>query len=244
MFNANKEVVLIVPRRQDIYVLDMSSLTQNGTCLFAKATETLNWLWHKRHSHLNFKNINNLAKQNKVISLPSLVFSKDKPCPACEKGKHHRASFKTKQNSSITSCLHLLNMDLFGPISPMSIHHEKYTLVIVDEYSRYTWVYFLTKKSQAVETIVSFIRKIENQNDIRVKQIRIDNGTEFKSNDLESFCDEKGISQNLSYPYTLEQNGVAERKNRTVIEAARTTLNGSALSKHFWTEAVKTTCYT
>lgn len=111
IFNANKEIVLIAPRRQDVYVLDMSSVTKNGTCLFAKATDTLNWLWHKRLSHLNFKNINNLAKQNKVRGLPSLVFTKDKPCSACEKGKHHRASFKTKQNFSIKSCLHLLHMD-------------------------------------------------------------------------------------------------------------------------------------
>ncbi|PWA72457.1 Integrase, catalytic region, Zinc finger, CCHC-type, Peptidase aspartic, catalytic [Artemisia annua] len=244
IFNANKEVVLIAPRRDDVYVLDISTLTQNGTCLFTKASETINWLWHKRLSHLNFKHINNLAKQNKVLGLPSLVFSKDKPCSACEKGKHHRASFKTKQNFSIKSCLHLLHMDLFGPVSPMSIHHEKYTLVIVDEYSRYTWVYFLTKKSQAAETIMSFVRNIENQNDIKVKQIRTDNGTKFKNQDLECFCDEKGISQNFSSPYTPEQNGVAERKNRTLIEAARTMLNGSVLSKHFWTEAVKTACYT
>ena len=244
IFNANKEIVLIAPRRQDVYVLDMSSVTKNGTCLFAKATETLNWLWHKRLSHLNFKNINNLAKQNKVRGLPSLVFTMDKPCSACEKGKHHRASFKTKQNFSIKSCLHLLHMDLFGPVSPMSIQHEKYTLVIVDEYSRYTWVYFLTKKSQAAETIMSFVRNIENQNDTKVKQIRTDNGTEFKNYDLESFCDEKGIAQNFSSPYTPEQNGVAERRNRTLIEAARTMLSGSSLSKHFWTEAVKTACYT
>ena len=126
----------------------------------------------------------------------------------------------------------------------MSIQHEKYTLVIVDEYSRYTWIYFLTKKSQAAEMIMSFVRNIENQNDIKVKQIRTDNGTEFKNQDLECFCDEKGISQNFSSPYTPEQNGVAERRNRTLIEAARTMLNGSVLSKHFWTEAVKTACYT
>ena len=121
IFNANKEVVLIAPRRDDVYVLDMSTLSKDGTCLFAKATETINWLWHKRLSHLNFKNINNLAKQNKVLGLPSLVFAKDKPCSACEKGKHQRASFKTKQNFSIKSCLHLLHMDLFGPVSPRSI---------------------------------------------------------------------------------------------------------------------------
>ncbi|GJR40304.1 retrovirus-related pol polyprotein from transposon TNT 1-94 [Tanacetum coccineum] len=227
IFNANKEIVLIAPRRNDVYVLDMSSLTPNGACFFAKASESINWLWHKRLSHLNFKNINKLAKQNKVLSLPSLVYSKDKPCSACEKGKHHRASFKTKQNFSIRKCLHLLHMDLFGPVSPMSINHKKYTLVIVDEYSRYTWVYFLKKKSQAPEMIMSFIRMVENQNDVKVKQIGTDNGTEFRNHDLESFYDERGISQNFSFPYTLEQNGVAERKNRTLIEAARTMLNGS-----------------
>ncbi|GKD61278.1 retrovirus-related pol polyprotein from transposon TNT 1-94 [Tanacetum coccineum] len=97
----------------------------------------------------------------------------------------------------------------------MSINHEKYTLVIVDEYLKYTWVHFLRKKSQAPEMIMSFIRM------------------------LESFCDEKGISQNFSSPYTHEQNGVSERKNRTLIEAARTMLNGSVLFKHLWTEAVR-----
>ncbi|GKB79410.1 retrovirus-related pol polyprotein from transposon TNT 1-94 [Tanacetum coccineum] len=99
-------------------------------------------------------------------------------------------------------------------LSPMSINHEKYTLVIVDEYSR----------------------MVENQNHVKVKQIRTDNGTEFKNHEFESFYDEKGISHNFSSPYTLEQNGVAKRKNRTLIEVAITMLNGSVLSKHFWTE--------
>ncbi|GKA59680.1 retrovirus-related pol polyprotein from transposon TNT 1-94 [Tanacetum coccineum] len=136
IFNANKEIVLISPRRNDVYVLDMTSLSPNGACFFAKASESVNWLWHKRLSHLNFKNINKLAKQNKVLGLPSLVYSKDKPCSACEKRKHHRDSFKTKQNFSIRKWLHLIHKDLFGPVSPMSINHKKYTLVIVDEYSR------------------------------------------------------------------------------------------------------------
>ncbi|GJR88240.1 retrovirus-related pol polyprotein from transposon TNT 1-94 [Tanacetum coccineum] len=222
IFNANKEIVLIGTRRNNVYVLDMSLLNLNGACFFAKASESVNWLWHKRLSHLNFKNINKLAKQNKVLGLPSLVYSKVKPCTACEKGKHHRASLKTKQNFSIRKCLHLLYMDLFGPISPMSINHEKYTIVIVDEYSR----------------------MVENQNDVKVKQIRTNNGTEFRNHELESFCDKKGISQNFSSPYTPEQNGVAERKNKTLIEAARTMLNGSVLSKHFWTDAIRIACYT
>ncbi|GKB08437.1 retrovirus-related pol polyprotein from transposon TNT 1-94 [Tanacetum coccineum] len=243
IFNANKEIILIAPRRNDVYVLDMSSLTLNGAYFFAKASESVNWLWHKRLSHLNFKNINKLAKQNKVLGLPSLVYSKDKPCSACEKGKHKRASFKTKQNFSIRKCLHLLHMDIFGPITPMSVNHEKYTLVIVDEYSRYTWGYFLRKKSQAAEMIMTFIRMVENQNDVKVKQIRTANRTEFKNSKLESFCDEKGISQNFTSLYTPEQNGVAERKNKTLIEAARTMLNDSILSNNFWTEAVRIACY-
>ncbi|GKA75175.1 retrovirus-related pol polyprotein from transposon TNT 1-94 [Tanacetum coccineum] len=102
----------------------------------------------------------------------------------------------------------------------------------------------LFRKSQAPETIMSFIKRVENQNDIKVKQLRTDNGTELRNNTLVNFCDEKGISQNVSSPYTPEQNGVAERKNRTLIEAARTMLSGSVFSKQYWTEVVATACYT
>ncbi|GJU95269.1 retrovirus-related pol polyprotein from transposon TNT 1-94 [Tanacetum coccineum] len=232
IFNSNKEVVMIAPRVRDVYVLDTTSSAQES-CFFAKAVENLNWLWHKILAHLNFKTINKLAKQNLVIGLPSLVYSKDKPCSSCEKGKHHRANFKTKQTSSIKKCLHLLHIDLFGPVTPRFINHEKYTLVIIDEYSRYTWVYFLKKKSQAPETIMSFIKRVENQNDIKVKQLRTNNGTEFRISILVNFCDKKGISQNFSSPYTLKQNGVAETRNRTLIEAARTMLSGSVFSKQY-----------
>ncbi|GJV69162.1 retrovirus-related pol polyprotein from transposon TNT 1-94 [Tanacetum coccineum] len=199
IFNSNKEIVMISPRVRDVYVLDMTS-SEQASCFFAKDTKNLNWLWHKRLAHLNFKTINKLAKQNLVIGLPSLVYSKNKPCSSWEKGKHHRSSFKTKQTSSIKKCLHLLHMDLFGPVTPRFINHEKYTFVIVDEYSR---------------------------NSI-----------------LMNFCDEKGISQNFSSPCTPEQNGVAERKNRTLIEAARTMLSGCFFSKQYLAEAVAIACYT
>nr|GEX62598.1 retrovirus-related Pol polyprotein from transposon TNT 1-94 [Tanacetum cinerariifolium] len=186
IFNSNKEIIMIAPRVRDVYVLNMTSSAQES-CIFAKASKNLNWLWHKRLAHLNFKTINNLAKQNLVIGLPSLVYSKDKPCSSCEKGKHHRASFKTKQTSSIKKCLHLLYMDLFGPVTPWSINHEKYPLS-------------LSMSTQGTP------------------------GT------LVNFYDEKGISKNFSSPYTPEQNGVAEKKNRTLIEAARTMLSGHSES--------------
>ncbi|GJV06632.1 retrovirus-related pol polyprotein from transposon TNT 1-94 [Tanacetum coccineum] len=135
IFKSNKEIVMIAPRVRDVYVLDMTSSAQES-CFFAKVTENRNWFWHKRLAHLNFKAINQLEKQNLVIGLPSLVYSKDKPCLSCEKGKHHRANSKTKQTSSIKKYLHLLHMDLFGPVTPRFINHEKYTLVIINEYSR------------------------------------------------------------------------------------------------------------
>ncbi|GJR39629.1 retrovirus-related pol polyprotein from transposon TNT 1-94 [Tanacetum coccineum] len=100
IFNSNKEIVMIALRVRDVYFLYMTSSAQEF-CFFAKASENLNWLWHKRLAHLNFKTINKLAKQNLVIGLSSLVYSKDKPCSSCEREKHHRVSFKTKQTSSI-----------------------------------------------------------------------------------------------------------------------------------------------
>ncbi|GJV95024.1 retrovirus-related pol polyprotein from transposon TNT 1-94 [Tanacetum coccineum] len=212
IFNQNDEVVLIAPRRRDVYIIDMSSFNKgSNACFLAKASLRVNWLWHKRLSHLNFKNIINLAKHNLVFGLPSLTFSKDKNCSACEKGKHHRASFKTKRSFSI---------------------------------NKYTWVFCLKKKSDAADCIMSFIRKMKNLNEVRVNELRSDNGTEFRNHKLKEFCDEKGISQNFSSPCTPEQNGIAERRNRTLIKAARTMLNSAKLPKQFWGEAVNTACYT
>nr|GEW45326.1 retrovirus-related Pol polyprotein from transposon TNT 1-94 [Tanacetum cinerariifolium] len=119
IYNQNDEVVLIAPKRRDVYIIDMSSFNkESNACFFANASLSVNWLWHKRLSHLNFKNIINLAKHNLVSGLHSLNFSKDEICSAYEKGKHHRASFKTKRSFSINKSLHLLHMDLFGPVKP------------------------------------------------------------------------------------------------------------------------------
>ncbi|GJT57241.1 retrovirus-related pol polyprotein from transposon TNT 1-94 [Tanacetum coccineum] len=158
IFNSNKEVVMIALRGRDVYVLNMTYSAQES-CFFAKASENLIWLWNKRLAYLKFKTINKLTKQNLVIGLPSLVYSKDKPCSSCEKGKHHRESFKTKQTSSIQKCLHLLHMDLFRPVTPKSINHEKYTLVIDDEYSRSTIM------KRHLKTPYEFLRKFEEKAD-------------------------------------------------------------------------------
>ncbi|GJW35314.1 putative ribonuclease H-like domain-containing protein, partial [Tanacetum coccineum] len=157
--------------------------------------------------------------------------------------KQHKASCKAKTVSSISHSLQLLHMDLFGPTSVRSLNHKTYCLVITDDFSRFSWVFFLRTKDETSAILKDFIRQIENQLNQKVKTIRSDNGTEFKNKDVIEFCGLKGIKREYNNARTLQQNGVAERKNRTLIEAARTMLADSFLPNTFWAEAVSTACY-
>ncbi|GJR23492.1 putative ribonuclease H-like domain-containing protein [Tanacetum coccineum] len=159
------------------------------------------------------------------------------------KGKQHKASCKAKSVISISQPLQLLHMDLFGPTSVRSLNHKTYCLVITDDFSRFSWVFFLRTKDETSGILKDFIRQIENQLNQKVKTIRCDNGTEFKNRDFIEFCGSKGIKREYSNARTPQQNGVAERKNRTLIEAARTMLADSFLPNTFWAEAVSTACY-
>ncbi|GJS14139.1 putative ribonuclease H-like domain-containing protein [Tanacetum coccineum] len=151
-------------------------------------------------------------------------------------GKQHRASCKTKAFSPITKPLFMLHMDLFGPTFVSSLMHKKYCLVVTDDYSRFSWVFFLKTKDETTEILKNFIKEIENLVDKKVKIIRSDNGTEIKNKVMDKFCREKGIKREYSVARTPQQNGVAKRKNRTVIEAARTMLADSKLPTTFWAE--------
>ncbi|GJV73189.1 putative ribonuclease H-like domain-containing protein [Tanacetum coccineum] len=178
-----------------------------------------------------------------MLHLPTKLFQNDHTCVACQKGKQHKASCKAKLVSSISHTLQLLHMDLFGPTSIRSINHKTYCLVITDDFSRFSWTFFLRTKDETSAILKDFIRQIENQLNQKVKTIRCDNGTEFKNRDVIEFCGLKGIKREYSNARTPQQNGVAERKNRTLIEAARTMLADSFLPNTFWAEAVSTACY-
>ncbi|GJQ92464.1 putative ribonuclease H-like domain-containing protein [Tanacetum coccineum] len=239
------QILLKVPRQHNMYSFDMKtpSLTKDYACLIAKATSDESKLWHRRLGHINFKNLNKLVKRNLVRGLPSKIFRNDHTCVACQKGKQHKASCKAKLERTITEPLHTLHMDLFGPTSVKSINHASYCLVITDDCTRFSWVFFLATKDETSGILQNFIRQIENQLNHRVKIIRSDNGTEFKNRDMLEFCGNKGIKQEYSNARTPQQNGVAERMNRTLIEAARTMLADSLLPTTFWAEAVSTACY-
>ncbi|GJT34256.1 putative ribonuclease H-like domain-containing protein [Tanacetum coccineum] len=239
------QILLQVPRQHNMYSFDMKTpaLSKDYTCLIAKATFDESKLWHKRLGHINFKNLNKLVKGNLVRGLPSKVFKNDHACVACYKGKQHRASCKAKLERTITEPLHTLHMDLFGPTSVKSINHASYCLVITDDCTRFNWVFFLGTKDETSGILQNFIRQIENQLNHRVKIIKSDNGTEFKNRDMLEFCRNKGIKQEYSNARTPQQNGVAKRMNRTLIETARTMLADSLLPTTFWADAVSTACY-
>ncbi|GJZ02678.1 putative ribonuclease H-like domain-containing protein [Tanacetum coccineum] len=239
------QVLLKVPIHDNMYSFDIKNVLPSGslTCLFTKATIDESNLWHRRLGHINFKTMNKLVRGNLVRGLPSKLFENDHTCVACQKGKQHKASCKTKLVSSISQPLQMLHMDLFGPTSVRSINHKTYCLVVTDDYSRFSWVFFLATKDETSGILKTFITGIENQINHKVKIIRCDNGTEFKNNDMNQFCGMKRIKREFSVARTLQQNGVAERKNRTLIEAARTMLADSLLPTTFWAEAVNTACY-
>ncbi|GJS74403.1 putative ribonuclease H-like domain-containing protein [Tanacetum coccineum] len=238
-------VLLRVPRKNNMYSVDLKSIVTKGglTCLFAKATSDEFKLWHRRLRHINFKTMNKLVKGNLVRGLLSKLFEINQTCVACQKGKQHKASCKFKTVSSISQPLHMLHMDFFGPTFVKSLMKKMYFIVVTDDYNRFSWVFFLATKDETSGILKSFITRVENLIDQRVKVIRCDNRTEFKNKEMNQFCERKGIKREFSVARTPQQNGVAERKNRTLIEAARTMLADSKLPTTFWAEAVNTACY-
>nr|GFA21952.1 hypothetical protein [Tanacetum cinerariifolium] len=156
----------------------------------AKASFSQSWLWHQRLSHLNFATINNLVKNNLVQGLLKMKFKKDHLCFACEQRKIHRKHHKSKMAFASNKPLYLLHMDMCGPMRIESINRKRYVLVVVDDYSRYTWVFFLHSKDEASEVIISFIKKTQVNLQLQVQCVRTDNGTEFKNKTLTKFFDE------------------------------------------------------
>ncbi|GJW95602.1 putative ribonuclease H-like domain-containing protein [Tanacetum coccineum] len=197
-------VLLKVPRKNNMYSIDLKNVVPQGglTCLFAKATPDESNLWYRRLGHVNFKTINKLVKGNLIRGLPLKLFEINQTCVVCQKGKKHRASCKTKIVSSISQPLQMLHMDLFRPIFVKSLMKKMYCLVVIDDYSRFSWVFFLATKDETSEILKTFITGIENLIDLKVKVIRCNNGTKFKNMAMNQFCEMKGIKREFSIART------------------------------------------
>ncbi|GJS45062.1 retrovirus-related pol polyprotein from transposon TNT 1-94 [Tanacetum coccineum] len=232
-------------RGNNLYTLSLGDMMASSPiCLLSKASKTKSWLWHRRLSHLNFGAINHLARHGLVRGLPKLKFEKDHLCSACAMGKSKKKPHKPKSEDTNQEKLYLLHMDLCGPMRVASVNGKKYILVIVDDYSRFTWVKCLRSKDEAPYFIIKFLKMIQVRLKVPVRRIRTDNGTEFVNQTLREYYEKVGISHETSVARSPQQNGVIERRNRTLIEAARTMLIYAKAPLFLWAEAVATACYT
>ncbi|GJY99779.1 retrovirus-related pol polyprotein from transposon TNT 1-94 [Tanacetum coccineum] len=186
------------------------------------ASSSQAWLWHRRLSHLNFDTINLLSKYDIVTSLPKLKFVKDHLCSSCELGKAKRKSFKTKTNPSSKRRLQILHMDLCGPIRVESFNGKKYVLVIVDDYSRYTFTHFLRSKDETLEVPIDFLKLVQRGLHAQVGTVQTNKGTKFLNKTLHAYFAQEGIEHKKSTARTPEQNDVVERWNRTLVEGYST----------------------
>ncbi|GKB23686.1 retrovirus-related pol polyprotein from transposon TNT 1-94 [Tanacetum coccineum] len=193
-------------------------------CLLSKASKTKSWLWHRRLSHLNFDTITTLAKQGLVYGLPKLKFQKDHICSACCLGKSKKHTHKPKADDSIQEKLYLLYMDLCWLMRIQSINGQKYILVIVNDYSQFTWVKFLRSKDEVLEFVIKFLKMIQARLNATARNIRTDNGTEFVNQTLRAYYEDVRILHKTFVARSPQQNDVVERRKQTIVEALRTML--------------------
>jgi hypothetical protein len=170
-------------RYSNLYLLDFSSEDANlRTCLFTKAS--LGWLWHRWLAHVGMSTFKKILKKDMVRGLKDVVFEKYKLCSACQTGKQVANTHPTKAFMSTSRPLALLHMGLFGPTTYASAGGNLYCLVIVDDFSRYTWVLFLHDKSEVASIFKKFAKKDQNEFDCKIKKIRSDNGKKFDNTNI------------------------------------------------------------
>lgn len=209
-------------------------------CLLSR-TEEDSKLWHARLGHVNYQAMSLMFKENMVKGFPKVVQPKD-VCVGCLQSKQTRKQMPTKSNFCAAKVLELVHGDLCGPITPATAAGNRYVFLLVDDYSRAMWIYFLKSKNEAFDAFKKFKALVET-GERKIETFRTDRGGEFTSHEFKLFCEENGIKRHYTAPYTPQQNGVVERRNRTVMEMARSLLKEMKLPTKFWGEAVRHAVY-
>jgi len=212
------------------------------TNIAMKAEVDDSWLWHKRFGHFNTHALKLLYQKNMMRDLPCLK-ENNESCEGCLLGKQHRLPFSTDKAWRGKDLLELIHTDVCGPMRTPSHHNNRYFILFIDDFSRMTWVYFLKAKSEVFGIFKKFKALVEKQSGKQIKVLRTDRGKEYTSREFDKFCEDEGIERQLTVAYTPQQNGVSERKNRTVMEMARSMLKEKGMPNTFWAEAVYTAVY-
>ncbi|GJX75492.1 transposable element [Tanacetum coccineum] len=223
-----------------LYTLQGETITSSASVSCTeKSNSDLTKLWHMRLGHMSEKGMVILSKRGLLDNhkVANLEF-----CEHCVMGKQKRVSF-SKAIHQTKGTLDYLHADCWGPSRVPSLGGARYFLSIIDDFSRMTWVFMMKHKSEAFEKFKHWKILIENQTGRKIKRLRTDNGLEFCSREFEAFCRDEGIVRHYTVRYTPQQNGVAERMNRTLLERTRCLLLNAGLDRSFWAEALNTTCY-
>jgi hypothetical protein len=221
----------------------LPGLTTDPKIFCNKETIDDSELWHQRLGHLNFIDMLKIASKDIVKDLPKMEKTRKGICGSCQLGKQTRAAHKKTLVIQTSKNLELLHMDLMGPTRTTSLGGRRYILVIVDDFSRYTWAIPLREKSDAFDAAQHLFKKIQVEKNCQIMRICSDHGREFENSKFEEFCNSYGIKQEFSSPITPQQNGVVERKNRVIHEMVRVMIHSKNLAQHFWGEVVNTTCH-
>ena len=219
-----------------------SEFIESESSLLLTHADDSSRLWHERFGHLNYRYMQQLSKNEMVEGLPNISFSKG-VCEGCVLGKHPREKFDTGKTHRASSPLDLIHSDLMGPFPHPSINKARYVLTFIDDFSRYTWVYLLRNKSEVFEHFEDFKALVETQSERKIKALRTDNGGEYVNTALQNLCLQSGIQLQYTVPYTPQQNGVAERKNRSLKEMASCMLHAKSLPHKLWAEALNCANY-
>ncbi|PKU84061.1 Retrovirus-related Pol polyprotein from transposon TNT 1-94 [Dendrobium catenatum] len=229
--------ILRGPCSSGLYRLVPPPTTSSAPSAFQASSEHRSH-WHDRLGHPNSRTLHQIAQSNPTlhILLPA------KSCITCIQCKCHKLPFELSR-SRTKFPLALLHADVWGPAPVPSPQGIRYFLILVDDYSRYTWLFTLTQQTSVYNVLKHFIIFIENQTNRTIKALRTDNGTEFVNHQMNDLLRSKGIRHQLSCPYTPEQNGVAKRKNRHILETTRSLLHRAYLPHYLWPEATSTAVY-
>ena len=205
--------------------------------------ETMEDIWHQRFGHLGARNLQRLAKHGKVDGFDFDAMKQIKFCESCVKGKHHRSNFPTSGGKRSEEPLGLVHSDLCEKMSSKSLSWAEYFLTFIDDKTRYVWVFILKQKDQVFEKFLEWKALVEKSTGRNLKALRTDNGGEYTSAEFEAYLKKEVVRHELTVPKTPEQNGVAERMNRTLVETMRSMLADSKLPPRIWAEALSTAIY-
>ncbi|PRQ38021.1 putative RNA-directed DNA polymerase [Rosa chinensis] len=238
IYHSKKGLIMQTPMTANRMFVLLANVvvTDFSTCMQA-SSDDLSHLWHCRYSHLNYKGLKTLHYRKMVKGLPQIKASA-RVCHDCLVGKQSRDSIPKSSQWRASQRLQLVHADICGPITPTSNSDKRYVLSFIDDFSRKMWVYFLTEKSQAFTMFKRYKSLVEKEIGFPICCLRTDRGGEFTSNEFNEFCQSNGIKRQLTAAYTPQQNGVAERRNRTVMNLVRSILSEKKIPKSFWPEAV------